>query len=47
MNENAPLRIAFFWMIPQFRANWEGSSRVQQGNIQRNKQKNENSDKIH
>jgi hypothetical protein len=26
MNESLLLRIAFLWMIPPFRANWEGSS---------------------
>jgi hypothetical protein len=36
MNESPLLRIAF--LLP-FRANWEGSSRIQQGNFQSNELK--------
>lgn len=47
MNENALLRSRIPADDSHLRANWVGSSRVQQGNLQRNKQKNENSNKIH
>lgn len=35
-NGNPLDRIAFIWINPQFREDWEGSSRNQQGNIQSN-----------
>jgi hypothetical protein len=47
MNENALRRIAFLWMIPQFRANWGAVHAFNRANSKQMNKKNENSSKIH